>query len=67
MRKNLEDEILNMERIKYLTDMSVNRLLSYDKSSISDHYDEIVSIFCFLEEQMSEKFKSLHDTYYQQS
>ena len=64
MNFNLEDEILNMERLKYLTNMSVERFLKYDKSEISEHYDEIVSIFCFLDEQMSEKVSRLSEVFY---
>ena len=64
MNSNLEDEILNMERLKYLTNMSVERFLKYDKNEISDHYEEIASIFCFLDEQVSEKVQRLSEVFY---
>ncbi|MBR0277134.1 MAG: hypothetical protein IJQ50_01565 [Clostridia bacterium] len=64
MHKDFEDELINMERIKYLCNMSVNRLIGYDKEEIAKHYDEIVSIFCFLDEQIDEKYTKLSDAYY---
>lgn len=64
MNTNFEDEILSMERMKYLTNMSVERFLKYDKSEISDHYDEIASILCFLDEQISEKVRHLSEVFY---
>lgn len=62
--RELEDQILNMERVKFLSNMATERLMSYDEDEISLHYNEIVSIFSFLDEQINEKFDNLSKTYY---
>ena len=64
MMRELEDQILNMERVKFLSNMATERLMSYDESEISEHYNEIISIFSFLDEQINEKFHNLSKTYY---
>ncbi len=64
MIRGLEDQILNMERVKFLSNMATERLMSYDEEEISEHYNEIVSIFTFLDEQISEKYYNLSKTYY---
>ena len=62
--RELEDQILNMERVKFLSNMATERLMSYDEDEISEHYNEIVSIFSFLDEQINEKYDNLSKTYY---
>ena len=62
--RGLEDQILNMERVKFLSNMATERLMSYDEEEISEHYNEIVSIFSFLDEQINEKYYNLSKTYY---
>lgn len=62
--RGLEDQILNMERVKFLSNMATERLMSYDVEEISEHYNEIVSIFTFLDEQINEKYHNLSKTYY---
>jgi len=62
--RELEDQILNMERVKFLSNMATERLMSYDEDEISEHYNEIVSIFSFLDEQINEKYENLSKTYY---
>ncbi len=64
MMRGLEDEILNMERVKFLSNMATERLMSYDEDEISEHYNEIVSIFSFLDEQINEKYNNLSKSYY---
>ena len=64
MNTHLEDEILNMERLKYLTNMSVERFFKYNKEEISDPSEEIASTFCFLDEQVSEKVQRLSEVFY---
>lgn len=64
MKYNTEDGILDMQKIKHLTSMSVNRLLEYDKEEIAEHYEELVTIFCFLNEQVAEKVDNLTKSYY---
>ena len=60
----MEDGILNMHKIKHLTSMSVNRLLECDKEEITEHYEELITIFCFLNEQVTEKVDQLTKEYY---
>lgn len=67
MKKGLEDRIADIERIKILSDMSLDRLLKYDKSELAEHYDEIISVFCFLNEQIEEKFNSLSEVFYSEN
>ncbi|MEE1042670.1 MAG: hypothetical protein UH854_01780 [Clostridia bacterium] len=62
--RELENQILNMERVKYLSNMATERLMSYDEDEFSQHYNEILSIFSFLDEQINEKFDNLSKTYY---
>lgn len=64
MFNEIENEILDMEKVKYLSNMATQRLASYDENEISVHYDEIVSIFTFLDEQITEKYEKLTRTYY---
>lgn len=64
MRSRLEDRILDMKKITYLSSMSLDRLLKYDKCELNEHYDEIVDVFCFLNEQIGEKFNSLSEEFY---
>lgn len=64
MFNEIENEILDMERVKYLSNMATQRLTSYDKADISEHYNEIISIFTFLDEQITEKYDNLSRTYY---
>ena len=59
MKKKLEDRILDLERIKILSGMSLDRLLKYDREELAEHYDEIISVFCFLNEQIEEKCKGI--------
>ena len=40
MKKKLEDRILDLERIKILSGMSLDRLLKYDREELAEHYDE---------------------------
>lgn len=64
MFNEIENEILDMERVKYLSNMATQRLTSYDEADISEHYNEIISIFTFLDEQITEKYDNLSRTYY---
>ena len=64
MFNNIENEILDMERVKYLSNMATERLTSYDENNFASHYSEIVSIFTFLDEQITEKYNNLSRTYY---
>lgn len=64
MFNEIENEILDMERVKYLSNMATQRLTSYDETDISEHYSEIISIFTFLDEQITEKYDKLSRTYY---
>ncbi len=61
----IENEILDMERVKYLSNMATQRLISYDEDEFSHHYGEIISIFTFLDEQITEKYDNLSRTYYE--
>ena len=65
MFNNIENHILDMERVKYLSNMATERLTSYDEKDFSEHYNEIVSIFTFLDEQITEKYDNLARTYYE--
>lgn len=64
MFNEIENEILDMERVKYLSNMATQRLTSYDRTEFSEHYSEIISIFTFLDEQITEKYDNLSRTYY---
>lgn len=65
MYNNIENRILDMERVKYLSNMATERLMSYDEEDFPKHYSEIVSIFTFLDEQITEKYDNLSRTYYE--
>ncbi len=65
MYNDIENHILDMERVKYLSNMATERLTSYDEIEFSEHYSEIVSIFTFLDEQITEKYNNLARTYYE--
>lgn len=64
MKNKLESKICDMEKIKILADMSLDRILKYDKDEVLEHYDEIISVFCFLNEQIEEKFDGLCREFY---
>lgn len=64
LNKKLEDRILDLERIKILSGMSLDRLLKYDREELAEHYDEIISVFCFLNEQIEEKCSNLSESFY---
>lgn len=65
MFNNIENHILDMEKVKYLSNMATERLMSYGEEEFSEHYNEIVSIFTFLDEQITEKYDNLSRTYYE--
>ncbi len=65
MCNDIENYILDMERVKYLSNMATERLTSYDREDFPNHYNEIVSIFTFLDEQITEKYNNLSRTYYE--
>lgn len=67
MINELENHILNMEKVKFLSNMATQRLMSYDVEEFSEHYNEIVSIFTFLDEQITEKYNNLYRTYYREN
>lgn len=64
MHKGLDNEILDLERVKYLSNMATDRLLSCDREHLSQRYDELAAIFCFLDDQLTEKFDNLSRAYY---
>lgn len=64
MLKEIENGILDMEKIKYLSNMAIQRIADYDKQEFPSHYNEIISIFTFLDEQITEKYNNLYRTYY---
>lgn len=64
MKNELEDRILDIEKVKHFSNMALDRLMKYDRSEISSHYDEIVLIYSFLDEQLEEKFEDLSEAYY---
>lgn len=64
MLKETEDKILDMEKIKYLSNMAIQRITDYDEQEFSAHYNEIISILTFLDEQITEKYNNLYRTYY---
>ena len=64
MLKETEDKILDMEKIKYLSNMTIQRITDYDEQEFSAHYNEIISILTFLDEQITEKYNNLYRTYY---
>lgn len=64
MKKELEDRILDIDKVKHFSNMALDRLMKYDRSEISSHYDEIVLIYCYLDEQLEEKYEKLSQAYY---
>ena len=64
MLTEIENEILDIEKVKYLSNMAIQRIADYDEQEFSAHYNEIISIFTFLDEQITEKYNNLYRTYY---